>query len=186
MPRPSFPILIIVCAMWVAAGCGTPAPTRTAAVTPCRLSQFSVTLRPYISEPTEQHTLALRLVNLGDRACTLFGYPRTTFYDKRGLLRFRIKHGGDQMIPARTANPVRVRPGRSAFLVLNKNVCVSGATRGATMIRMSTAQTTQGGSASFTGGLSSRMPDFCREADDPGSVITESSFVSSLRAAFNG
>src|SRR2546428_13892803 len=38
---------------------------RPAAAVPCRLSQFAVSLGPYVSEATGQHTLALRLADGG-------------------------------------------------------------------------------------------------------------------------
>ena len=156
----------------------------------CRMSQLGVSAGPYVSEATEQHTLALRLVNRGTQECVLYGYPRVTIHDARGLIPFRIRHDGDQMISARPAKPVDVRPGRSAFLLLNKNVCVDGASRAATTVELATPRAAGSGVASFRFPRKMpfpyRIPDFCARADDPGSIITVSPFVPTVRAALNG
>jgi hypothetical protein len=52
------------------------------------MSQFAVAIGPYVSEATQQRTLALRLVYRGDRMCVLNGYPRLTLYDARGVIPF--------------------------------------------------------------------------------------------------
>lgn len=118
-------------------------------VAECRMSQLGVSAGPYVSEATEQHTLALRLVNRGRQGCVLYGYPRVTFHDARGLIPFRIRHGGDQIIPARAPKPVNVRPGGAAFLLLNKNVCVSGSSRAAVTVELATSRVPGSGVASF-------------------------------------
>ena len=108
----------------IATGCMGARSGPTAAAE-CRMSQFSAFLGSYVSEATEQHTLALRLVNRGSRTCALDGYPRVRLLDSRGVIPFPIKHGHDQMITTQPPKPVVVRPGGSAFVILNKNACVS-------------------------------------------------------------
>jgi hypothetical protein len=71
----------------------------SAASPPCRLSEFSLALGPYVSEATQQRTLALRVVNHGMRTCVLDGYPVVTFSDAAGVIPFVIRHH-DQMISA--------------------------------------------------------------------------------------
>lgn len=170
------------------AGAGSGA--RSALTADCRMSQLAVTLGPYISEATEQHTLALRFVNRGTHVCVLYGYPRVTLYDLHGVIPFRIRHGGDQMISARPPKPVRVQPGRAAFLVLNKNACVGGSSRQATVLKIATPGALGTGIGSFTFPrhmpFPYRDPDYCARADDPGSVITVSPFAPTVRAALNG
>ena len=157
-----------------------------AAPSGCRMSQLSVSLGPLVGEATEQHTLALRTVNRGTRACVLFGYPRVSLYDATGVIPFRVRTGGDQMIAARRPEPVRVKPGRAAFLVLNKNACVGGSSRRATVLRIATP----GGVKSFAFPrhmpFPYRDPDLCKDAGDVGSVITISPFVPTVRAALTG
>jgi hypothetical protein len=152
----------------------------------CRMPQLGVSVWRYISEATEQHTLALRLVNRGKQVCTLYGYPRVTLYDARGVLPLRIRHGGDQMISARAPGSVRLEPGKGAFLVLNKNACVNGSARVAT--RLVIARGTEPASLRFprTMPFPSRIPDSCVDASDAGSVVTVSAFVPTLRAALHG
>jgi len=161
--------------------------TRLAATAECHMSQLAVTAGPYISEAAEQHTLALRLVNYGKQVCVLDGYPRLTLYDTRGMIPFRIRVGGDQMISTRSPKLVRLQPGAAAFLLLNKNTCVNGFSRGATMLKIATPSAPGTGVASFRFPPNMpypwRIPDSCAKAIDPGSVITVSPFVPTVRAA---
>ena len=175
--------LAIVSARLANAGIATP---RSGNLERCRLEQMAVSVGPYVSEETEQHTLALRLVNHGQRSCVLDGYPSVRFFDARGALAFRIRHSGDQMISAHPPKPVRVRPGGEAFLVLNKNTCVGRSSRSATKLEL---QTPSGGSIFFTFPADTpfrwRIPYNCESANDPGQTITVSPFVPSVRAAMN-
>ena len=169
---------------------GGSSATRLAPPAACRMSQLAVTLGPYISEATEQHTLALRLVNHGKQACVLYGYPRVTLYDRRGVIPFRFSYRGDQMISARPPKPIRVPPGGAAFLLLNKNTCVNGFARAATTVKIAAPGAPATGVTSFSFSrkmpFSWRVPDSCADATDPGSVITVSPFVETVRAALTG
>jgi Domain of unknown function (DUF4232) len=98
--------LLVVLSLVAAAGAGS-----RLTVTGCHMSQFTVSIGPSVSEATEQATLALRLVNRGDRDCTLNGYPSLRLLDSRGVIPFVVKHGRDQMITPRPPRPVLVRPG---------------------------------------------------------------------------
>ena len=82
---------VFLVASWVAA---VSSQARSAALMPCRLSQFRVSLGPYLSEKTGQHTLALRLANNGSRTCVLDGYPRAALYDAS-----RTRRGSDSAVP---------------------------------------------------------------------------------------
>jgi hypothetical protein len=181
---------VCLVALWVAA-----AGSQARAVAPfsCRLSQFAVSLGPYVSEATGQHTLALRLANNGSRTCVLDGYPRVMLYDAAGAIPFVISHSGDQMISSRPPKPVVVRPGGHAFVVINKYRCDRGAvpgTRGTRRIRISSG-TRAAGSASITFGdlhtipMPYRIPDYCGRGD-PGSTLAVSPFVGTVRAALGG
>jgi hypothetical protein len=159
---------------------------------PCRLSQFAVSLGPYVSEATGQHTLALRLANRGAQACVFDGYPRVTLYDAAGEIPFAITHGGDQMISPRAPKPVVVRAGGRAFVVMNKYRCDRGAVPGTRTVRIAISSGTRaGGSVSITFGdvrtipLPYRIPDYCGSGD-PGSTLAVSPFVGTVRAALGG
>ena len=185
----SLAFLIAACATWVVTGCD-PTPTHMAAVSPCQLSQFAVTLGPYLSEATGQHTLALRLENRGSVTCVLDGYPQVALYDANGLIPFVVNRGGDQMISTDPPKPVKIPPGGRAFVVMNKYRCDSGALRGTRRIRIS-SETQASVSASITFDdprtvpLPYRIPDYCGKGD-PGSTLTVSPFVGTLRRALGG
>jgi hypothetical protein len=181
---------LFLAALWVAAAGSRAQPVAA----PCRLSQFAVSLGPYVSEATGQHTLALRLANRGSRTCVLDGYPRVMLYDAAGAIPFVIRHGGDQMISSRPPKPVVVRPGGRAFVVINKYRCDRGAvpgTRGTRRIRISSGTRAAAGSASITFGdlhtipMPYRIPDYCGRGD-PGSTLAVSPFVGTVRAALGG
>ena len=89
-----------------------------------------------LSEPSGQHSLALRLRNRGQNTCVLYGYPRIELRDRRGTLPFRISHETDQVIRARPPIPVVVRPGSVAWVVVNKYRCDLGDLRQARSLRL--------------------------------------------------
>jgi hypothetical protein len=190
VPRCSLPVLSAVCATWLAAGCGTAASTHLAAVSPCHLSQFAVTLGPYVSEATGQHTLPLRLENRGSVTCVLDGYPRVALYDANGVIPFVVKRGGDQMISSDPPKPFKIPPDGRAFVVINKYRCDRGPLRGTRQVRISSDRQASG-SASITFEdphnvpTAYRIPDYCGRRD-PGSTLTVSPFVGTLRAALGG
>ena len=103
----------------------------------CREQAFRLTGgSDVLSEPTGQHSLGLRLRNRGRSACLLYGYPRIELRDRRGTLPFRISHTTDQVIRARPPIRVVVRPGRVAWVVVNKYRCDRGDLRPARRLRL--------------------------------------------------
>lgn len=186
MARASIVVSALIVASSLIGGLSSGArPATRAAV--CRLPQMVVSVGPYVSEATEQHTLALRFRNLGP-ACLLYGYPRVTLVDAHGIIPFRIRHS-DQMIPARQARPVHVSMGAAAFLVLNKNACVAGSSASAELIEIATPSAPGSGKVSFRFPprmpLPYRVPDACTDLTDPGWTLTVSPFVPTVRAALN-
>jgi hypothetical protein len=160
-----------------------------AAPAPCRLSQFNVSVGPYVSEATGQHTLALRLANRGTQTCVFDGYPRVTLYNAASAIPFVITYGGDQMISSRPPKPVVVRRGGHAFVVINKYRCDRGAVPGTGTRRIRISSGTRAAeTASITFGslhtipMPYRIPDFCGRGD-PGSTLAVSPFVGTVRAA---
>ena len=193
--RRSLVILLAVFAIWVAAGCSTAVPTHVGEVgpSPCRLSRFVVSVGPYVSEATGQHTLALRLLNRGSVTCVLDGYPRVTLYDPGGAIPFVVRTGGDQMISSEPPKPMKIPSGGHAFVVMNKYRCDRGAapgSRGTRRITISTGpRAAESASIIFENRraipMPYRIPDYCGKGD-PGSTLTVSPFVGTVAAALRG
>jgi hypothetical protein len=145
----------------------------------CATSQLRLRLGQLVSEKTEQHTATFALVNLASSSCVLVGYPVVTLFNSGGkLLPFLYGHSGDQMITAAGPKLVRVPAGGTAYFALNKNACVSAASRIATAIHVRLP-----GRSST---LALRLPhypliEFC-PAGDPGDGITVSPFEPTLSA----
>jgi hypothetical protein len=173
------------------AGASSGAPSSSTAT--CQMSRFAVAVGPYVSEATQQRTLALRLVSHADRTCVVDGYPRLKLYDARGAIPFAIKYGGDQMISSRRPQRITVHRNSAVFVVLNKGQCADGvtpSTRATTRIVIRAA-----GGSTTTDAVSIRfgsripmpwsIPAYCGK-QDPNSIITVSPFVRTVRAALNG
>jgi hypothetical protein len=114
-----------------------------------------------------------------------------TLYDAAGVIPFVITHR-DQMISSRPPKPVVVSPGGRAFVVMNKYRCDSGAVPGTRTRRITISSGMRAaGNASITFGdvhtipMPYRIPDYCGRGD-PGSTLTVSPFVGTLRAALGG
>jgi hypothetical protein len=143
-----------------------------------------------VSEETGQHTLALRLENRGSVTCVLDGYPRVRLFDATGVIPFLVKRGGGQMISSDPPKPVKIPSDGRAFVVINKYRCDRGGLRGTRQIRISSG-TRASGNASitfdepYTIPMPYRIPDYCGKGD-PGSTLTVSPFVGTLRAALGG
>jgi hypothetical protein len=114
----------------------SPAGGAAQARPPCRASEFSIATGFQISAATGQNPLTLRLTNRGQSACVLFGYPRLSLADRQGVIPFLILRRGDQMVTDRRPADVLVRPGRSAFVLLNKFRCDEGDLRLARTLRL--------------------------------------------------
>jgi hypothetical protein len=177
---------VLLLAGWTAAAAPV---TGRPALAPCRLSQFVVSLGSFISEATGQHTLALRLVNYGATPCALDGYPRVTLYDAAGAIPFVVRHRGDQMITSRPPSKVLVRQGQAAFVALNKYRCDTQSFRVTTRISLRAAgawAATAAVSITFRKPLkdpfASKIPVYCGKGH-PGSIVTVSPFVPTVRAA---
>ena len=146
---------------------------------PCRLARLTLARGPDVSPATGQNPLALRLTNRARGACALKGYPALEFVDERGVIPFVIRHGGDQMVTTRRPTRLDLRPGGSAFVVLNKYRCDTGTLRMARRLRI--------GLPGAVDRRSLRLPAYPRlgycGVGDPGSTVATSPFELSLRAA---
>lgn len=122
------------CAVLLLAAC---ASSPSGAVGPvCHASQLRAAFGAPVSEATGQATLILTLTNVGGN-CILDGYPRVSFYDSDGLVPFRIRHRGDQMIAGRSPRPVPDNEGKPVVVMINKYRCDLGDRRLALQLRLS-------------------------------------------------
>ena len=106
----------------------------------CRESQLALSVGDGVSAATGQNPFTVRLTNRSRVSCTLNGYPTVSFSDRSGPLPVVVKqgggHGGDQQVSVRRPQPVPLRPGRTAYVVLNKYRCDNGTLRVARTMRL--------------------------------------------------
>lgn len=113
---------------------------REARVSLCRAPQLALTNGPGVSSGTGQNLLDVRLSNRSRVPCVFNGYPVVSFSDRRGTIPFVIwdggGHGGDQQVTLTAPRRLLIRPGRSAYVLLNKYRCDLGSLRVATKMRL--------------------------------------------------
>lgn len=102
----------------------------------CRLSQLALSVGQEVSAATGHNPFTIHLTNRGSQSCVVKGYPAISFSDRRGSLPFVVKHGGDQQVTSSPPRPVLIRPGRTAFVALQKYRCDLGNLRAATTMRL--------------------------------------------------
>lgn len=111
-----------------------------ARVSLCRGTQLALKMGPGVSAGTGQNPFAVRLTNRGRDSCVLNGYPVVSFSDRRGPLQLVVRHGGghggDQQVTRNSPRRVLIRPGRAAYVILNKYRCDLGALRVATRMQL--------------------------------------------------
>jgi Protein of unknown function (DUF4232) len=148
--------------------------------TPCRPSQLRIADGVDMSPATGQRPLPLVFINRGAKVCVLDGYPSVAFLDAHERrLPFRISHKGDQMVTSRLPVAVRVAPGRSAVFLVNKYRCDRRNLRVAKKLRIGLP----GPSARFTVVIPTYPVIAYCGPNDPGSVVTVSPIVPTLRVA---
>jgi hypothetical protein len=148
------------------------------------MSELRIVGAGEISEPTGQHSLALQLKNRGQQSCRIFGYPSIRFRDRAGPIPFVIRHGGDQVVTSRSPVRVLVRPGRSAYAVLNKYRCDLGDLRAARTLRLALPGAPASENVTITVKPVGWI-QYCGRGD-PGSTVSVSPFEPSLAAAIGG
>ncbi len=85
---------------------------------------------------TGHNPFTIHLTNRGSRSCVVNGYPAVSFNDWRGPLPFVVNHRGDQHVTSRPPEPVSIRPGRTAFVVMQKYRCDLGKLRAASTMKL--------------------------------------------------
>jgi hypothetical protein len=147
---------------------------------PCEAAELRLAVGSPVSEATEQHTLALVVTNVAGTFCQLYGYPTLALRDGHGrVLPFRYVRRGDQMITNARPRTVLLEPGAHAYLAINKNTCVTGASRAARILQLSLPDRRARLSLRLR-----RYPilDYC--GGEPGHTIAVSPFERSRQAAF--
>ncbi len=176
------PVLGLLLSLYIAIGSGVAGSASSPA---CGMSVLTLGIGPEISEATGQNTLALRLVNRMATSCFLKGYLNVVAYDRRGMIPFTVRHGGDQMITPRRPTRVVVRRNRAAFVLLNHYRCDRGNLREATSLRIRLKGITDTESTSLKIAGPYRTLSYCGRGD-PGSILTVSPFEPTIRAALRG
>jgi uncharacterized protein DUF4232 len=111
-------------------------PWARASVARCLMPGLSVRLAGDVSPPTGAHPIALSLVNRGAAACAVRGYPAVELSDANGVIPFVYSHRGDAVVTARPPRRVLLRPGGSAYVLLDKFRCDLGDRRVSTRVRL--------------------------------------------------
>lgn len=140
----------------------------------CRAAALALRYGPGIVPMTGEHGAFYRLVNHGQMACTLTGYPGIALYDARGdLLPFRYTHHS-QYVTRAGPRTVLLPPGAPAYVLIAKYRCDLGVIRNVATIRLTLPR-------SQRAMLASRVPDgqsgaptlsYCKGGPgDPGQAI---------------
>jgi Protein of unknown function (DUF4232) len=144
----------------------------------CGPGQLVLGNGPKVSEKTQQETRIFAVSNVSSRRCGLDGYPVVTLFTAHGgVVLFRYRDGGDQMLTS--AKPhlvVLARDGRGYFGI-NKNVCTLAANETASYV------------AAFPPVQLIQMAgllDHCSPKDPSGHVTDISPFEKTVRAVLAG
>lgn len=147
----------------------------------CRISQLATSVGQEMSAATGQNPFSVHLTNRGRNPCVLSGYPAIWLGDRVGTIPFVMRHGGDQMVTPNRPRRVLVRPGRSAFVILNRYRCDLGDVRTARTLRVGLPGAIRSASAVVDIRRLSARVHYCGKGD-PGSTVSVSPFVRSIAA----
>jgi hypothetical protein len=147
----------------------------------CRISQFATRVGQEMSAATGQNLFSVKLTNQASSSCVLVGYPAIWLSDRMGTIPFVMRHGGDQMVTSNRPTRVLVRPGRSAFVVLNRYRCDLGNVRTARALRLGLPGATRTASILVDIRPLRGRVNYCGKGD-PGSTITVSPFEPTVAA----
>lgn len=148
----------------------------------CRLPQLSLSVGHEVSAATGHNPFTIHLTNRS-QSCVVNGYPAISFFDRRGPLLFVVNHRGDQQVTSRPPKPVLVRPGRTAYVALQKYRCDLGNLRTAdTMTLALPVGVPRGGTVVDLRSLRGRIA-YCRGGRTV-NVVSVSPFVPSIAAGF--
>jgi uncharacterized protein DUF4232 len=111
-------------------------PAARASAPRCAMRDLSLRPEGDVSPTTGAHPIALRLVDRGAGTCFVRGYPSVALSDAQGVIPFVYSHRGDTMVTSRPPRTVPLRPGSSAYVLLDKFRCDLGDRRVSTRVRL--------------------------------------------------
>jgi Protein of unknown function (DUF4232) len=161
----------------------SPAPARTTsavyagrkAVPACRTAALALRYGPELSPMTGEHGAFYALVNQGQSACTLHGYPGIALYDAAGtMLPFRYVHRTSMYVTKKAPRTVLLPPGASAYVLVAKYRCDLGVSHNAATIRLTMPGRLHTAMAITVppGPYGAFVLSYCKGGpDDPGQVI---------------
>jgi hypothetical protein len=123
----------------------SPAPAKTPtgtfagrnAAPACRTAALVLRYGPELSQMTGEHGAFYALVNRGQSACTLHGYPGVALYDAAGtMLPFRYVHRTSMYVTKKAPRTVLLPPGAPAYVLVAKYRCDLGVSHDAATIRL--------------------------------------------------
>lgn len=163
--------LVQAAASRATAGAGASAPT-------CMPAQLAMRNGPKVSEATQQETRIFAVRNVSSRRCGLDGYPVVTLFTARGgVVSFRYRDGGDQMLTSSKPRLVVLAPGGRGYFGINKSFCTLQSNETASYVAaFPPVQLIQ---------LASSL-DHCSPKDPSGHVIDISPFEKNIRAVLAG
>lgn len=124
-------------------------------------------------------TLVFTLTNISGTGCDLQGYPGVSLFTVAGrLLPFHIRWGGDGVLTTARPALVPLSPGRTAYIGLNKDVCLRHYYRAAHIFQVIPPNDYQ--PLTFSKPRSAILA-YCR-AGDPGHTVDVSPVEPTLRA----
>ena len=151
----------------------------------CNTANLSFGLGNRLSPATGEHGDLYVLINHGNTACQLHGYPGVSFYDARHqILPFRYARGQGLWVTHEAPRLVVLSPGKRAFFLVAKYRCDIGDSMVAISVRIYPPNERHQliGSASDGAGVSEL--DYCKGGTkDPGNIVYISPVVASMRAA---
>ena len=151
----------------------------------CKTANLSFGLGNRLSPSGGEHGDLYVLINHGNTACQLHGYPGVSFYDaKHQILPFRYARGQGQWVTHEAPRLVVLPPGRRAFFLIAKYRCDIGDSMMATSVRIYPPNERHQliGSASDGAGVSELH--YCKGGtNDPGNIVYISPVVSNARTA---
>jgi hypothetical protein len=161
--------------------CAGAVRAQEAGVQSCRMWQLATSVGQEMSPATGQNPFSVHLTNRGRSPCLLNGYPTISLSDRVGTIPFVIRRGGDQMVTANRPTRVIVRPGRSAFVVLNRYRCDVGNVRAARTLHLALPGAIRSTSALIDLDPLRAQVHYCGKGD-AGSTVSVSPFELSISA----
>jgi hypothetical protein len=148
----------------------------------CQPTALQLAQGQRMSGISQQETLIFTLTNISGTGCDLQGYPGVAMFTVAGrLLPFHIRWGGDEVLTTARPTLVPLPPGGTAYVGINKDVCVRHYYRSAHIFQVIPPNDYQ--ALSYT---KPRYPSlgYCR-AGDPGHTVDVSPVEPTMRGVLS-